>query len=225
MEMEEKERSRSPSVRGRFHVEIPLTCLHPLGSPLCIAIGGYKSDGTSPGSCFTLSRITNSGDPATDPDSISIGQSPSARELCETNLVLESDSSLEMASVLSPPMSESDSIGDTDTIIVSEGEGIRSGGSAGREGVWCVTGPVPKESSVCMISTCPSLLLTGEESPWLLSRRRQTNTPESISRMLRTRQATIPPVAPPISLRKRNLGSGTAEQASFVLTMTKTKTG
>jgi hypothetical protein len=43
-------------------------------------------------------------------------------------------------------------MGETDIIIEFEGDGIRSGGSAGREGVWCTTGPVPKERSFSEIS-------------------------------------------------------------------------
>lgn len=119
----------------------------------------------------------------------------------------------------SPSVSESDSIGDTQIIIELEGEGIRSGGSPGREGVWGTTGPVPGKCSLFKVSMSLRFLLAGEDSPWFPSRRRQMNTPRRTRKILRTTQATIPPIAPPLNLQVKDLGSDTTEWASFALTM------
>ena len=96
-------------------------------------------------------------------------------------------------------------------MIESEGEGIRSGGKAGNEGVWCTTGPVPEIiCSLFEISTSMPPAPKGEGFFWLLSRRCQMNTPRRIRKMLRAAQAAIPPIAPALNLQGRNLGQAPA---------------
>ena len=84
-------------------------------------------------------------------------------------------------------------------MIESDGEGIRSGGRAGNEGVWCMTGPVKVwlHFGVSTSMSSPK----GKGFSCLLSRRCQMKTPRVSSRMLMSAQAAIPPIAPMLSLQ------------------------